>query len=1044
MKKFYSFAMLFAAVAVAFSSCNEVEPQIQEQEQEEVAVSKSTVFHITASSVDTKTVFGDKGSTGYPTRWTTNKDVAFSRDEADFVEGTPTLVDGGVSATFDVELPGEATAGTIYAFSPRGVYDKNNSENNVPGFTSISKDYHDVYLNIPTTQTPLANSVDESAQAIVGSASYDNGNPNLSMDFSHIVAYGKMAITNFAGDAIKTVEITFPENVAGSSCRYHYDTEVLDNFNTNTITLLPTNVVNNTFWFAIAPFAGTSGDVVVKVTDENDDLYQKRFTLTETKPLTFTAGVVSLFSVNFSGISPEVDPDAVFTVSTIADANGWSNGIAYVEEDYADDNGNTNVTVQCSGTGNNGKYYTSDESWRLYTSGDGKLIVSGAPGVLISKIHIDMANGGELSVDGFNNTTGIWSGSANSVTFVATANTKITKIEVWYSETVKTKLATPTGLSVAVDANTANKINASWNAVDNAGSYVVTASPTSGDAISAEVSSTLYSFSDLEYATSYTVSVYAVPSDLSSFIASDSATAESVTTGANSKPEWVLVTSLSDITAGQYVIVASTSTKTGYFPSADNTTSAPSYITTGLTILNNKITSAVTDAMYFEFTGTTSEMSIKNASGSYLYAINNNNGLRVGGTSDTWTISAHKSKEANAFQFVDATQSRYIGVYSNQDWRCYTTVDATNFTNATGSSKLFLYKKTGGSTPPVQETCETPVISCTDNTVTITCATSGATIYYTTDGSDPTSSSSLYSAPFEITQNCTVKAIAIKEYFTNSSIVSQACTYTAPAAPLATITCSSTLAVENSESDGTINVTYEHAEDYDVKVFEDSNCTSEADSDFWFTADFEDANNSDYDIYWMAESNTGNARYAYILITVANIDSELTSTKITVTQAAGGVPQLKTETLTITEIQSITNPKLAYGTGVVYEDGDITWTIDGNTDAASRPWIQLKNAASQGYIEISAPSAIKEVRLSISNASNEKGGILDMSMHGNYSGDIHLKTSAAVGTSDNDDVAKVSSVNAKAVTITVGNPSATTLYIKTSAAARVWGVEVDY
>lgn len=51
-------------------------------------------------------------------------------------------------------------------------------------------------------------------------------------------------------------------------------------------------------------------------------------------------------------------------------------------------------------------------------------------------------------------------------------------------------------------------------------------------------------------------------------------------------------------------------------------------------------------------------------------------------------------------------------------------------------------------------------------TVTITAA-SGAQIYYTNDGSDPTTSSTLYSAPFTITSGCTIKAIAAKSGLTS-------------------------------------------------------------------------------------------------------------------------------------------------------------------------------------------------------------------------------------------------------------------------------------
>ncbi|MBR1889879.1 MAG: M6 family metalloprotease domain-containing protein [Alloprevotella sp.] len=47
--------------------------------------------------------------------------------------------------------------------------------------------------------------------------------------------------------------------------------------------------------------------------------------------------------------------------------------------------------------------------------------------------------------------------------------------------------------------------------------------------------------------------------------------------------------------------------------------------------------------------------------------------------------------------------------------------------------------------------------------VTINCATTDATIYYTLDGTDPTASSTLYTAPISVTESVTLKAIAIKD-----------------------------------------------------------------------------------------------------------------------------------------------------------------------------------------------------------------------------------------------------------------------------------------
>ena len=76
---------------------------------------------------------------------------------------------------------------------------------------------------------------------------------------------------------------------------------------------------------------------------------------------------------------------------------------------------------------------------------------------------------------------------------------------------------------------------------------------------------------------------------------------------------------------------------------------------------------------------------------------------------------------------------------------------------------------------------KTPGVYFNNAQVTLTTETAGASIYYTLNGDEPTTSSTLYTAPFSVAATSTVKALAVKSGMNNSSVIQRLITIVAPA-----------------------------------------------------------------------------------------------------------------------------------------------------------------------------------------------------------------------------------------------------------------------
>ncbi len=221
--------------------------------------------------------------------------------------------------------------------------------------------------------------------------------------------------------------------------------------------------------------------------------------------------------------------------------------------------------------------------------------------------------------------------------------------------------------------------------------------------------------------------------------------------------EWVL-TDPSDLETGDIVLIVDKSSSRAM--SNDNGTgSAPSAISVTLNTDKTKVTANVTDALKWEVTNTEGTFNFTVPGGTtYLYCINSNNGVRVGtGDAKNFVMTGNGSG-VDYLTCTGTTQNRYLGVYINSDWRCYTSMGGNIANTVVG-----FYKKNDGTTP--QPSVAKPVISGETpfdetTTVTINCETEGSTVYYTIDGTEPDNTSTPYTAAFTLDASATVKAIA--------------------------------------------------------------------------------------------------------------------------------------------------------------------------------------------------------------------------------------------------------------------------------------------
>ena len=218
---------------------------------------------------------------------------------------------------------------------------------------------------------------------------------------------------------------------------------------------------------------------------------------------------------------------------------------------------------------------------------------------------------------------------------------------------------------------------------------------------------------------------------------------------------------ISELTSTDVFVILDTTSSRAMINS-NGTTSAPSAVLLTLNGDKSQIDQEVPDNCMWNISGNDEDGYIFYPNGTtttWLYCTNTNNGVRVG-------TNSNKQFVIDADYLKNTGTSRYIGVYQEQDWRCYKgngngAGDASAGANIATTRTCF-YKYTA-----VQSDVPTPTISLasdtyyTAQTVTLACEDPDAVIRYTLDGTQPDETSTMYSEPIVISQTTTLKAVAV-------------------------------------------------------------------------------------------------------------------------------------------------------------------------------------------------------------------------------------------------------------------------------------------
>lgn len=292
-------------------------------------VSQTKNVHFFTESIETKTTFGSIENNEYPTLWSDGDKVKILLN-LETVAGTEKTVavtpfDDYTSAVFDADITDpETTEYTFYSVSPASAFN---------GKSAVQRRFT---VTIPSNQTTLENSVDESAQVLYAeSITTDEMPAEVELTYQHFTAYGKLTFTNLPQN-IEIQNIVLESETVDLAGKWNYfvdSKEIAPKEAEKSITITTSRAQD--VWFACAPVnvAGQTITFIINTTDQGK--FKKDVTFRAGTE--FKSGVVASFTINMDGIEPELDTAEGSFVKIESAPVDWSGTylIVYEAEGFA-------------------------------------------------------------------------------------------------------------------------------------------------------------------------------------------------------------------------------------------------------------------------------------------------------------------------------------------------------------------------------------------------------------------------------------------------------------------------------------------------------------------------------------------------------------------------------------------------------------------------------------------------------------------------------------------------------------------------------------